>query len=440
MRFGPGRHLDFEIFRRIIGELDKPDFIGLNYSGESIYYPKLIEAIALAKSTGAFTELVTAFSTIQKPLLQSIVESGLDRLAVSLHTMNPDQYRSIYRFGSLELLRQRIQDFLEMRSRAGSLTPRLDFCFVAMRENLDQLEPIAEYARSLGVTEISVHPVIGRHPVPYDFSVELLGNTLRNGFKHSVRTAVAGAVAAIPDVSINILNPDLDPSPGLSEVPGYFAPPLPAGARIYSCDQSPFESAHILASGDVVVCEVHDETSMGNLAEKGLREIWHGANYREFRRRYVAGGIPQCRTCVWKFAYHPSAWTSGINAEDGMSQQLLRGWHPSDGSGSIWSKKTALIVLANPGSHQRVTISGTLPNGKEGANSVSVTCNRLPLGVIQNDGREFLSFENSFHLPDEERYLYFEFVVETLFRPWLTGGSSDGRDLGFALHRIDVCS
>src|ERR1051326_4753643 len=62
MRFGVGRNLDFEIFRKVIAELDAPDFIGLNYSGESIYYPRLLNAIKLARSTQAFTELVSAFS------------------------------------------------------------------------------------------------------------------------------------------------------------------------------------------------------------------------------------------------------------------------------------------------------------------------------------------------------------------------------------------
>lgn len=440
VRFGSGRHLDFETFRRVIGELNEPDFIGLNYSGESIYYPRLLEAIALAKSTGAFTELVTAFSTVSKPLLRGIVDSGLDRLAVSLHTMDPEQYQSIYRFGSLDLLKRRIHEFLEMRSANGVLRPRLDFCFVAINENLGQLAPVVEYAESLGVPEVSVHPVIGRHPVPHDFSRELIGSSLREQFKNALRAAVAAAATAHPGVSINVLNPDLDVNPRLSGIPGYFAPPLPAGACIYSCDQSPFESVHILANGNVVVCEVHDETPMGNLQEQSLREIWHSDAYREFRRKYVEAGISQCRSCVWKFAYLPTAWTAAIDAAQGMSPQLLRGWHPWDRSGSIWSRKRSLLALANLEGHRHTRISGTLPDvAGDRVNSVSITCNRAPLGVIRNDGPGFLRFEETLPLTDAGRYLHFEFSVEHLFRPWLRGESDDGRDLGFALARIELC-
>ena len=72
-RFGAGRHLDFEIFRRVIGELESPEFIGLNYSGESTHYPRLVESIELAAATGASTEVVSAFSTISPAVLRALV-------------------------------------------------------------------------------------------------------------------------------------------------------------------------------------------------------------------------------------------------------------------------------------------------------------------------------------------------------------------------------
>src|SRR5215472_379283 len=96
VRWGAGQHLDFDIYRSLIGQLDEPEFIGLNYSGESIHYPRLMEAIRLACATGAYTELVTALSSAPASLVQQIVESDLDRLAVSIHTLDEQQYRDVY--------------------------------------------------------------------------------------------------------------------------------------------------------------------------------------------------------------------------------------------------------------------------------------------------------------------------------------------------------
>jgi MoaA/NifB/PqqE/SkfB family radical SAM enzyme len=439
VRFGAGRDLDFETYRRLIAELESPDFIGLNYSGESIYYPKLLEAIKLAASTGASTELVTAFSTISKRLLRGIVASGLDRLAISLHTMDPQQYETIYRFGTLDLLKRRIDDFLEIKASLGVQTPRLGFCFVAIHENLDQLLPVVEYAQAIGIPELSIHPVLGRHPVAHDFSRELSSNRLRDEFKDSLWRAVAAVRAAHPGFVVNVLNPDLDPNPHLGPRPEYFPLPVPTNARIYSCDQSPFESVHILASGAVVVCEVHDEVVLGNLHEQSLREIWHGDAYAEFRRKYVRAAVPECRTCVWKQAYLPERWRSAIVVADGMDPQLLRGWHAHEGSSIIWSKKQALLALSNPGSRKRVRIVGTLPQAPGGqANHVAVTCNGMPLGEIQNESSHFVDFDIVLPLPSPWRWLYLDLATAHLYRPSLHTGSPDARDLGFGLQRIEA--
>ena len=438
-RFGRGQHLDFELYRALIGELDSPEFIGLNYSGESIYYPRLLEAIELANSTGASTELVTAFSSISKKLLEALVATGLDRLAVSLHTMDSQQYKEIYRFGRLELLEERVDDFFRIKRRLGVEKPRLDFCFVAIHENLGQLADVARYAEQVGAAELFVHPVIGRHPLPRDFSRELSANRLQASFKDDLRNAVASARTAAPGVPITVLNPDIDPDPQLGHAPAYFAPPLPPKARIHTCDQSPFESVHILANGNVVVCEVHDKVPLGNLRNQRLQEIWQNEPYREFRRKYVTAEIPECRNCVWKIAYLPMRWKSAIVAADGKNPQLLRGWYLADRETVIWSKRESLLVLRALGQGKRVRIIGILPRAPKGkTNTLQVACNKLPIGSITNGSESEFSFDRTFPLNTGAATLNFEFLTEYTFRPASWGINADQRDLGFALERIDV--
>jgi MoaA/NifB/PqqE/SkfB family radical SAM enzyme len=436
-RFGPGQHLDFEIYRALIGGLESPEFIGLNYSGESIYYPRLIEAVELANSTGANTELVTALSSISSKLLEALVATGLDRLAVSLHTTDSRQYKEIYRFGTLELLKERIDDFFRIKRRLGAQKPRLDFCFVAMRENLGQLASIARYAGQVGASEVFIHPVIGRHPLPYDFSRELSANRLRESFKDDLRNAVALARGAAPGVPITVLNPEIDPDPQLGHAPAYFAPPLPPGARIHTCDQSPFESVHVLANGSVVVCEVHDEVPLGNLRNQRLQEIWHSERYRAFRRKYVTAEIPECRDCIWKIAYLPVQWKSAIAAADGKSPQLIRGWYLADRETMIWSKRESLLALRARG--RRVRIVGILPRAPGGkTNTLRIVCNKVLIGSITNRSESELSFDRSFPLNTGEATLNFEFFTKYTFCPASWGINYDQRHLGFALGRIEV--
>lgn len=439
VRFGAGRHLDFEIYKQLIADLDAPDFIGLNYSGESIYYPRLLEAIRLARSSGAFTELVTAFSTISEPLLRGIVESGLDRLAISLHTMDPEQYLKIYRFGSLDLLKKRVDDFFRLKAALGVQKPRLDLCFVAMDENLDQLPRVADYARQVGVPEMFVHPIIGRHLIPQDFSTELAANKLRDGFKTKLRSTIAAVHETHPDLPVTVLNSDIEVNPRILKTPQYYAPTLPVGARIHSCDQSPFESVHILAGGNVVVCEVHDEVSLGNLHEQPLREIWLGERYREFRRKYVSVPPPECQTCVWKIAYEPDQWTSKIIVKDGLTPQLVRGWFAHEGTNTIWSKRQALLALRRQGPNGRVRLKGVLPAGQTSeGNTLAITSNRTPIGEIVNRSDALMPFDSTFAFSTPSGQIYLDFAVSQLFRPALLGLSNDARDLGFGLQSAEV--
>jgi len=439
-RFGNGRHMDFDLYKSILQQLDSPAFIGLNYSGESIYYPHLLEGIDLAADSGAATELVTAFSSISPRLLRGIVERRLDRLAVSLHTMDDIQYQRLYQFSSLDLLKKRIDEFLEFRQSRGSNSPRLDFCFVALDQNLGQLPKVAAYAKQVGVREIFIHPVIGRHPLPHEFPEELVGTRLADSFKANLRSAVAQTRAQFREITLTVLNADIEPNPVLSQVPRYFGPALPTGARIHSCDQNPWETVHILAGGDVVVCEVQDEIVLGNLQRQTLREIWQGERYLQFRKSYLAGLAPPCRECPWKSAYIPSPWESAISAADGASPQLLRGWYAEPNSRIAWSKKESMAVLKPVRRARIIRVAGILPHSpRTGRNVLEVECNDVLLGRITNTGSSFLSFDSSFDLSRpllEPAYL--RFTTENLFRPIAEGVNEDTRDLGFALSRVEV--
>lgn len=124
---------------------------------------------------------------------------------------------------------------------------------------------------------------------------------------------------------------------------------------------------------------------------------------------------------------------------DGMSPQLLRGWHGHDGDGLIWSKKNALVALANPRRKQRIRIAGTLPHAPVGeTNSLTVTCNQRRIGGLRNESRSLAGFDMTLSLPEKWDSLYLEFSISHLFRPSLHSPSSDSRDLGVGLARVEV--
>ncbi|HSB13923.1 MAG TPA: glycosyltransferase [Bryobacteraceae bacterium] len=436
---GAGRHMDFGLCRRILDQLRNPEVIRLNYSGESIHYPRLAEAIELAHATGARTELVSALASAPEHLLEALVTRGLDRLTVSLHTTASNQFEEIYRYSSLDNLRAKLALLLRLREERRTAKPSLDFAFVAMRRNLDQLLPIAEFARECGVREIRVFPVIRRDEIPHRFDQELEDGRLRTSFQREILETVERVRQLCPDVQFGVTPAETLDEPALGPQPQPYSGALPPGGRIYSCEQNPWETAHILANGDVVVCEVQDKVSMGNLNDVPLEQIWHGPKYSAFRRRYADGEDPVCCRCPYKIAYAPSAMRCCVEAGDGMSFQLARGWHLPAHEDAIWSKWHCCMVLKGNGFGAKLQIRGILPPARDASsNTLSLRAGGRFLGSIRNPSGDMLAFDSTFTLPGDAGTVTIECSTSSVCRPAEQGASRDERELGFALIRVAV--
>lgn len=357
---GAGEHLDFDLYQRLIGELDRPQIVRLNYAGESGHYPRLAEAVALAADTGAQVELVSALASLKPERLAAALDAGLSRLTVSLHTLDAQRFDAIYRFGSLAAMHARLQQVLDWRS--NTTRPfTLDLAFVAMQRNLDELPAIAAFAAEHAIDVLAVHPLIGRDPLPLGAAIEHAADgSLDAGFRARLDATIAAARAGAPGVAIQLSSHELQAPAALDTHPQPWPWPLPPGARIGGCDQSPFDSVHILADGRVVACEVTEKIALGNLKQSSLAEIWHGPGYRAFRERHLAGAESACRNCVYKNVYRPQAPAARLHGARPAAAQLLRGWHGDDGSGVRWSGASAALWLPRSRLKRRVHLRGQL--------------------------------------------------------------------------------
>lgn len=435
-RRGAGEHMPYAVFESVLAQLDAPRILRLNYSGESTTYPELIPAIRSARSTGAFVELVSALVNVPLAALPEICGSGLNRLTVSVHTTDAERFAAIYRYGSFEGLRSRLAEVMERRRER---TPQLlvDFAFVAMDANLGDLAGVGGLAQSLGVRAIQVFPVIRRDEIPVSFPAELEhSGGHRRDFRQRVKSTVEAAATQYPEVSFQISNPWFSRETAeIGEVPVAFPGPLAAGASIHSCDQNPWETAHILSSGDMVPCEVLDRVSLGNVQQQSLAEIWHGEAYTQFRERYHRGEIPECRVCPWKRAYRAGPLKPEILAARGASAQLLHGWHEQQGEAHVWASQAAAAVISPRSGSRSLHVSGSLPPGVNGeTNELAVTCNGTEIGRVTNPWNETMPFGLDFPVtPSQGTPWFLEFRTRAVYRPSERECWPDQRDLGFAL-------
>jgi radical SAM protein with 4Fe4S-binding SPASM domain len=241
---------------------------------------------------------------------------------------------------------------------------------------------------------------------------------------------------AFPGLSLRISNPAFTVSDTcLGEVPREFPGLLPAGAWIHSCEQDPWETAHVLANGDVVACEVLDQVPLGNLTRQSLADIWHGEAYARFRGQYRRGEHPECRGCPWKRAYRPGPMRSEVIGSRGRSAQLIHGWHDPESEPHVWSTQQATAVLAVRSESQILHVCGTLPPGPKGdPNELVITLRGNEIGRVANPWDEMMPFGLDFAVSDEPSGVWsLQFRTRHTFRPCERGWGSDQRDLGFAL-------
>ena len=427
---GAGRHLDFDLYRRLIAELVAPEIVRLNYSGESAHYPHLVEACALAAATGAEVELVTALAALPEHRVDALAHSGLSRLTVSLHALDPALFQAIYRFSDVDAMRRRIERVIELAPDA----PRpltIDFAFVAMQRNLDELPRVAAYAASLGLRRLAVHPVIRRDPIEETFDAELDGDRLRPEFLGALRARVAATAAQFPDLRIEASTPELGQSAPLDARPRYFPGTLPDAARIHGCDQDPWDTVHILADGAVVSCEERDRVVLGRLTEQSLRTIWHGAAYKRFRADYAAARDAQCRRCPYKRAALAQPPPQRIAADGHGAEGLLDGWYDDGDAALRWARAQSALQLAAHGPG-RLRVSGLLPEGAGTANRLAVALNGAPLASVRHAGRGMKRFEISQRVLAPGT-LQLGFRTQQTFCPRERGAGEDTRRLGFGL-------
>jgi MoaA/NifB/PqqE/SkfB family radical SAM enzyme/GT2 family glycosyltransferase len=428
-RRGAGEHMPYALFERLVMQVKDPRKFLLNYSGESTVYPDLISAIRLARSTGAAVELVTALAAAGDTLVDELARSGVTRLTVSIHATDEARFAEIYRYGSFAALRAKLARFVSIATRVEN-PPAVDLAFVAMQRNLDDLDGVADLAQEMGLRSISIFPVIRRDQIPVFFpELDATGDATLL-FRDAIARTIERVRSRQPEIDLAVCNPrfTMNDAP-LGEAPSPWPGALPAGAAIHSCEQNPWETAHVLANGDVVACEVHDRQPLGNLARQSLADVWDGEAYRRFRAAYRDGSLAECRTCPWKTAWLPGPLRSEILGARGRSAQMEYGWHEPEGGSHLWASQQAILTLQRRHESSVLHINGLLPSVPDGRNRLEVWCDGALAGEVVNQGQEMLSFGVDMTLPaGKPGPSEIEFRTDYVYRP-----VRDQRDLGFAL-------
>lgn len=157
-RWRKAQHMNFELFKKIIDEaVELGTFsINLNLLNEPLVHPELSRMVRYAKDKG----IVDVFFHSHGGLLteknaEKLLESGLDRLLVSIDSPYKEKYNKIRVLSDFDLVVNNLKKFKEMRDNKGQLNPVIRVSFIQFpdvsKEEIDDAKKFfLEFSDAIG--------------------------------------------------------------------------------------------------------------------------------------------------------------------------------------------------------------------------------------------------------------------------------------------------
>jgi len=152
----PTGMLTFEIFKKAIDEL-KHDllYLILYFQGEPYLNRSFFEFVNYASKQNIYTSTSTNAHYLDDVNSRKTVESGLDRLIISIDGATQETYEQYRVGGSLTKVIDGTKNIVKWKKELNSKTPQLVFQFLVVKPNEHQVAEVKKLANELGVDKVA---------------------------------------------------------------------------------------------------------------------------------------------------------------------------------------------------------------------------------------------------------------------------------------------
>lgn len=269
----PTGMLQKDFFRQTIDEIHKELlYLIFYFQGEPYLNPGFLEMVRYAADKKIYTATSTNAHYLTDENAKRTVESGLDRLIISIDGTTQDTYKQYRVGGNIDKVIQGAKNIVKWKKELNSKTPFVFFQFLVVKHNEHQIEEIKQLAKEIGVDEV-------RFKTAQVYDYENDPNNL---------------IPSIEKFSRYKKKSD-----------GSYQPKNKLANRCWKL----WHSNVITWDGLVVPC-CFDKDAMhrlGNLKNESFKTVWHNDNYKQFRSELMMGrkNIDICANCsegvsVWQ--------------------------------------------------------------------------------------------------------------------------------------------
>lgn len=261
----PTGNLKADFFRSSIDELAQHLlYLIFYFQGEPYINPDFLDMVAHAKDKGIYTITSTNGHFLNDTNSRRTIESGLDRLIISIDGTTQEVYEQYRKAGKLEVVLQGVRNIVKWKKELASMTPHIVIQFLVVKPNEHQIKEIKQLAEQLGVDALSFKTA---QVYDYEFGNPLLPTS--EGLRR---------YRQLPD--------------------GRYEPK----ANIDNHCWKLWHGTVVTWDGRVVPCcfDKDAQHQLGDLKENSLRDIWYGKRYEVFRKTLFRGRehIDICTNCT----------------------------------------------------------------------------------------------------------------------------------------------
>ena len=269
----PTGMLEKDFFTKTIDEIHRELlYLIFYFQGEPYLNPAFLDMVKYAAGKGIYTATSTNAHYLNDAAAKRTVESGLDRLIISIDGTTQDVYKQYRVGGNLEKVIEGAKNIVKWKRELNSKTPFVFFQFLVVKPNEHQLNDIRRLAKEVGVDEV-------RFKTAQVYEYETDPNNL---------------IPTIDKYSRYRKNAD-----------GTYTPKNKLANRCWK-----MQHANVITWDGLVVPCCFDKDAMhqlGNLKNQSFKEVWNNDNYRQFRNELIKSrrNIDICANCsegvsVWQ--------------------------------------------------------------------------------------------------------------------------------------------
>jgi radical SAM protein with 4Fe4S-binding SPASM domain len=261
----PTGMLQEDLFKQVIEELkDTLLYLTFYFQGEPYLHPKFMDLVHYASKRNIYTATSTNAHYLDEGNAKKTIESGLDRLIISIDGTTQETYQAYRVGGKLDKVIEGTKNIIRLKRELHSKTPHVIFQFLVVRHNEHQIAEIQHLGKELGVDEVKlktaqVYEYQNGNPLIPSIAKYARYQKEENG-KYSIKNSLEN-----------------------------------------SCWRM-WQSCVITWDGAVVPCCFDKDAhyQLGQMRETDFKTIWRSEQYRNFRKSLLQARseIEMCKNCT----------------------------------------------------------------------------------------------------------------------------------------------